>query len=77
MNSKTISIKELIESGNPPEILFWVGCAGSYDERYKKVTKIGENIHPNKLKNKAKILNELNKLKPSLKWVIVGEVLKV
>ena len=39
MNSKTISIKELIESGNPPEILFWIGCAGSYDERYKKVTK--------------------------------------
>ena len=49
MNSKTISIKELIESGNPPEILFWIGCAGSYDERYKKVTK-----------SFVKILNELN-----------------
>jgi len=22
-----------------PEILFWVGCAGSYDDRYKKVTQ--------------------------------------
>ena len=46
MNSKTISIKELIESGNPPEILFWVGCAGSYDERYKKVTKSFVKILP-------------------------------
>lgn len=24
--------------GKTPEILFWVGCAGSYDDRYKKVT---------------------------------------
>ena len=46
MNSKTISIKELIESGNPPEILFWIGCAGSYDERYKKVTKSFVKILP-------------------------------
>ncbi|MEO0333721.1 MAG: (Fe-S)-binding protein, partial [Bacteroidota bacterium] len=22
-----------------PEVLFWVGCAGSYDDRYKRVTK--------------------------------------
>lgn len=25
--------------GETPEILFWVGCAGSYDDRYKRVTK--------------------------------------
>lgn len=25
--------------GNSPEILFWVGCAGSYDARAQKVTK--------------------------------------
>ena len=25
--------------GESPEILFWVGCAGSFDERYKRVTK--------------------------------------
>lgn len=24
--------------GKAPEILFWVGCAGAFDERYKKVT---------------------------------------
>jgi heterodisulfide reductase subunit D len=25
--------------GESPEVLFWVGCAGSYDDRYKAVTK--------------------------------------
>jgi Fe-S oxidoreductase len=30
---------ELAEKGEKPEVLFWVGCAGSYDERYKAVTR--------------------------------------
>ena len=30
---------ELAAKGESPEILFWVGCAGSFDDRYKKVTK--------------------------------------
>lgn len=30
---------DLAEKGESPEVLFWVGCAGSYDERYKRVTK--------------------------------------
>ena len=30
---------ELATQGKQPEILFWVGCAGSYDDRYKRVTK--------------------------------------
>lgn len=30
---------ELAAEGRNPEILFWVGCAGSFDDRYKKVTK--------------------------------------
>ena len=41
-NSATINIPtmaELAARGEAPEILFWVGCAGSYDERYKSVTK--------------------------------------
>jgi len=25
--------------GKPPEVLFWVGCAGSFDDRAKKITK--------------------------------------
>ncbi len=33
-----MNIKTLAEDPNG-EILFWVGCAGSFDDRYKKVTK--------------------------------------
>jgi Fe-S oxidoreductase len=29
----------LAAKGESPEILFWVGCAGSFDDRYKRVTK--------------------------------------
>lgn len=32
------TMAELAARGETPEILFWVGCAGSFDERYKKVT---------------------------------------
>ena len=37
MNVPTIA--DLASKGESPEILFWVGCAGSYDDRYKRVTK--------------------------------------
>ena len=30
---------ECMASGETPEILFWVGCAGSFDDRAKKITK--------------------------------------
>src|SRR4030043_731275 len=30
---------ELPEGREKPEYLFWVGCAGAFDDRYKKVTK--------------------------------------
>lgn len=29
---------DLFARGEQPEVLFWVGCAGSFDERYKRVT---------------------------------------
>lgn len=32
------TMAELAARGETPEILFWVGCAGSFDDRYKKVT---------------------------------------
>ena len=32
------TVAELKAQGKSPDILFWVGCAGSFDERYKKVT---------------------------------------
>jgi Fe-S oxidoreductase len=32
------TMAECLAENRKPEILFWVGCAGSYDERYKRVT---------------------------------------
>jgi Fe-S oxidoreductase len=34
-----LDIPLMSELGEAPEYLFWVGCAGSFDERQKKVTK--------------------------------------
>jgi Fe-S oxidoreductase len=31
--------KDEIEKGNQPEVLFWVGCAGSFDQRAQSITK--------------------------------------
>jgi len=33
------TMAEMTARGEQPDILFWVGCAGSYDQRYQKVTK--------------------------------------
>ena len=35
---KVPTMAEMAQKGEEPEILFWVGCAGSFDDRYKKVT---------------------------------------
>jgi heterodisulfide reductase subunit D len=37
MNVPTVS--DLFTSGKTPEVLFWVGCAGSFDQRAQKITK--------------------------------------
>jgi Fe-S oxidoreductase len=40
--SNTISVPtvaDMIAKGESPEILFWVGCSGSFDDRAKKITK--------------------------------------
>ena len=37
MNVPTLA--ELTAKGEAPEVVFWVGCAGSFDERAKRVTK--------------------------------------
>lgn len=47
---------ELTAKGEVPEILFWVGCAGSFDDRYKRVTIAF-----------ARILNELK-----IKFAVLG-----
>lgn len=36
---KVATLAECIAEGRNPEVLFWVGCAGSFDERAKKITK--------------------------------------
>ncbi len=41
---------EMTASGQKPEVLFWVGCAGSFDDRAKKITKAFA-----KLLNKAEV----------------------
>jgi len=33
------TVAELVAKGETPEILFWVGCAGSFDDRAKRVTQ--------------------------------------
>lgn len=35
----TRTIAELSANGESPEVLFWVGCAGSFDQRAQKITK--------------------------------------
>ncbi|MBI4945446.1 MAG: (Fe-S)-binding protein [Bacteroidetes bacterium] len=36
---KVKTMAEYAASGETPEILFWVGCAGSFDDRAKKITR--------------------------------------
>lgn len=37
LNIKTMA--EMAAEGNSPEILFWVGCAGSFDDRAQRITR--------------------------------------
>jgi Fe-S oxidoreductase len=46
---KVPTMAELTAEGKKADILFWVGCAGSYDDRAKKITR-----------SFVKILNEAN-----------------
>jgi len=33
------TMAEMIANGESPDVLFWVGCAGSFDQRAQKITK--------------------------------------
>ncbi len=33
------TVADMLANGDTPEILFWVGCSGSFDDRAKKITK--------------------------------------
>src|SRR5213595_340128 len=56
MELKTSTVSEMLAQGETPEILFWVGCASSFDQRTQKVTKAV-----------AKILNHVK-----IKFAILG-----
>ncbi len=47
---KVPTMAEMMAEGKTPEVLFWVGCAGSFDDRAKKITKAFV-----KILNKAKV----------------------
>ena len=36
---EALTMAEMATEGKQPEILFWVGCAGSFDERAQKITR--------------------------------------
>src|SRR6188508_2739074 len=38
-NLKVPTMAEMAGRGEAPEILFWVGCAGSFDSRAQKITR--------------------------------------
>ncbi|HEY4797851.1 MAG TPA: (Fe-S)-binding protein [Bacteroidia bacterium] len=57
--SNTLNVRTMAEwsaAGEQPEYLFWVGCAGSFDDRAKKITRAI-----------VKILNNVN-----LKFAVLG-----
>ncbi|RYF89050.1 MAG: (Fe-S)-binding protein [Chitinophagaceae bacterium] len=39
MEFKVPTMAEMLAAGEEPEILFWVGCAGSYDARAQRITR--------------------------------------
>ncbi|WP_423148477.1 (Fe-S)-binding protein [Rubrolithibacter danxiaensis] len=39
INLKIPTMAEMTANGEKPEILFWVGCAGSFDERAQRITR--------------------------------------
>lgn len=53
---KVPTMAEMMAAGETPEILFWVGCAGSFDDKAKRVTKAF-----------VKILNKAN-----VKFAVLG-----
>lgn len=50
------TMAEMMSAGESPEVLFWVGCMGSFDDRAKKITKAF-----------AKLLNKAN-----VKFAVLG-----
>lgn len=51
------TVAQMMANGETPEILFWVGCSGSFDDRAKKITKAVVRIL-NKCKIKFAVLGQ-------------------
>ena len=51
------TMAEMTANGDSPDVLFWVGCAGSYDQRAQKITKAFATIL-DKVKVKYAILGK-------------------
>jgi heterodisulfide reductase subunit D len=50
-NFKIETYADYAARGEQPEILFWVGCAGSFDERAQKITKaLAKILHHSEIK---------------------------
>ncbi len=48
---KVQTMATMMAAGEEAEILFWVGCAGSFDERAQKITKaVAKILHAAGLK---------------------------
>jgi Fe-S oxidoreductase len=48
---KVRTMADMVAAGEEAEILFWVGCAGSFDERAQKITKaVAKILHAAQLK---------------------------
>jgi Fe-S oxidoreductase len=41
---KIPTVAEVVANGQQPDILFWVGCAGSFDQRAQKITRAFASI---------------------------------
>jgi heterodisulfide reductase subunit D len=51
------TMAEMVANGDSPDILFWVGCSGSFDQRAQKITKAFATIL-NKIEIKYAILGK-------------------
>ena len=65
------SMAEMMAAGETPDILFWVGCAGSFDARAQKITKAFATIL-NKVVMSAAAYPALSPKVPTTRYTIVG-----
>lgn len=50
-NFKVLTMSEALSNGEQVDILFWVGCSGSFDDRAKKITKaVAKILHKCKVR---------------------------